>query len=71
MSSAQLGISVAKMIRAGKVSGISCTGANLEEDIFNLVVRRRRPVLVLCCDRHLDERALLLRHRGCVVLCFA
>ena len=37
MSSAQLGISVAKMIRAGKVSGISCTGANLEEDIFNLV----------------------------------
>ena len=38
MSSAQLGISVAKMIRAGKVSGISCTGANLEEDIFNLVV---------------------------------
>jgi hypothetical protein len=38
MSTAQLGISVAKMIRAGKISAISCTGANLEEDIFNLVV---------------------------------
>ena len=25
------------MIRAGKVHGICCTGANLEEDVFNLV----------------------------------
>jgi deoxyhypusine synthase len=37
MSTAELGLSLAKMIRAGKVHGISCTGANLEEDIFNLV----------------------------------
>ncbi len=36
MSSAELGISLAEMIRAGKVHGISCTAANLEEDLFNL-----------------------------------
>ena len=38
MSTAELGISLAEMIRQGKVNGIVCTGANLEEDIFNLVV---------------------------------
>ncbi|MCI0362593.1 MAG: deoxyhypusine synthase family protein [Phycisphaerales bacterium] len=37
MSTAELGISLAEMIRKGKVHAISCTGANLEEDIFNLV----------------------------------
>jgi deoxyhypusine synthase len=37
MSTAELGISLAEMIRRGLVSGICCTGANLEEDIFNLV----------------------------------
>lgn len=37
MSTAELGISLAEMIRQGKVHGICCTGANLEEDIFNLV----------------------------------
>jgi len=37
MSTAELGISLAKMIRAGKVHAISCTAANLEEDFFNLV----------------------------------
>ncbi len=37
MSSAELGKSLAKMIRAGKVHAISCTAANLEEDIYNLV----------------------------------
>lgn len=37
MSTAELGISVAEMIRAGKVHAICCTGANLEEDVFNLV----------------------------------
>ncbi len=37
MSTAELGVSLAEMIRAGKVHGISCTGANLEEDVFNLV----------------------------------
>ena len=37
MSTAELGISLAEMIRAGQVHAISCTAANLEEDIFNLV----------------------------------
>jgi deoxyhypusine synthase len=37
MSTAELGISLAEMIRQGKVQAICCTGANLEEDVFNLV----------------------------------
>lgn len=37
MSTAELGKSLAEMIRQDKVHIISCTGANLEEDIFNLV----------------------------------
>ncbi len=37
MSTAEIGLSLAEMIRQDKVHAISCTGANLEEDIFNLV----------------------------------
>lgn len=37
MSTAELGISLAEMIRQDKVHIISCTGANLEEDLMNLV----------------------------------
>lgn len=37
MSTAELGISLAEMIREDKVQIITCTGANLEEDVFNLV----------------------------------
>lgn len=37
MSTAELGKSLAEMIRQDKVQIISCTGANLEEDVFNLV----------------------------------
>lgn len=37
MSSAELGLSLAEMIRQDKVHAISCTGANLEEDVYNLV----------------------------------
>jgi deoxyhypusine synthase len=37
MSTAELGITLAEMIRQDKVHGICCTGANLEEDVFNLV----------------------------------
>lgn len=39
MSTAELGISLAEMIREDKVHAITCTGANLEEDVFNLVAR--------------------------------
>ena len=37
MSTAELGKSLAEMIRKDKVHIISCTGANLEEDLMNLV----------------------------------
>ena len=37
MSTAEIGLSLAKMIRSGKVHAISCTAANLEEDLFNLL----------------------------------
>jgi len=37
MSTAELGVSLAEMIRQDKIAIISCTGANLEEDVMNLV----------------------------------
>ena len=41
MSTAEIGRSLAPMIRAGKVHAITCTGANLEEDVFNLVAHSK------------------------------
>ncbi|MCH2378443.1 MAG: deoxyhypusine synthase family protein, partial [Pedosphaera sp.] len=41
MSTAELGLSLAEMIRRDKVHGISCTGANLEEDLYNLVAHNQ------------------------------
>jgi len=41
MSTAELGKSLAEMIRRDKVHAISCTGANLEEDLYNLVANTR------------------------------
>lgn len=40
MSTAEIGISLAEMIRKDKVHAICTTGANLEEDIFNLVAHK-------------------------------
>lgn len=40
MSTAELGISLAEMIREDKIHCISCTGNNIEEDIMNLVAHR-------------------------------
>jgi len=37
MSTAEIGVTLAEMIRKDKVHAVCCTGANLEEDIFNLV----------------------------------
>ena len=37
MSTAEIGLSLAEMIRSDKVHAISCTAANLEEDLFNLL----------------------------------
>ena len=39
MSTAEIGRTLADMIRAGHIAAISCTGANLEEDVFNLIAR--------------------------------
>jgi len=41
MSTAEMGIILAEMIRQNKVHAISCTGANLEEDVFNLVAHSK------------------------------
>lgn len=63
MSTAELGLSLAEMIRRDKVHAICCTGANLEEDVFNLVAHdfyERVPhYRDLTPD---DEQALLDRH---------
>lgn len=62
MSTAELGLSLAEMIRQGKVHAICCTGANLEEDVFNLVAHNH-----YCRIPHYrdltpaDEKALLDR----------
>jgi deoxyhypusine synthase len=63
MSTAELGISLAEMIRRDKVHAIVCTGANLEEDIFNLVAHdyyERVPHYRQLTAQ--DEQALLARH---------
>jgi deoxyhypusine synthase len=39
MSTAEIGISLAEMIRKEKIHALSVTGANLEEDLFRLVAR--------------------------------
>ena len=39
MSTAEIGRSLTQMIRKGHIVAISCTGANLEEDLFHLVAR--------------------------------
>jgi len=63
MSTAELGLSLAEMIREKKVHAVCCTGANLEEDMFNLVAHEhyvRVPnYRELTAD---DEEKLLSRH---------
>jgi len=63
MSTAELGLSLAEMIRQDKIHAVCTTGANLEEDIFNLVAHthyRRVPNY-----RNLtDDEELALRERG-------
>ncbi len=63
MSTAELGLSLAEMIRQGKVHAICCTGANLEEDVFNLVAHdfyERVPHYRDLTPQ--DEQGLLDRH---------
>ena len=63
MSTAELGLSLAEMIRQDKVHLITCTGANLEEDVFNLIAYDSYEDVPNY--RHLtpkEEKALLDRH---------
>ena len=63
MSTGELGLSLAEMIRRDKVGIISCTGANLEEDIFNLVAHDYYERVPHYRDlTPADEQALLDRH---------
>ncbi|MDF1659113.1 MAG: deoxyhypusine synthase family protein [Verrucomicrobiales bacterium] len=60
MSTAELGISLAEMIRQDKVHGICCTGANLEEDVFNLVAHNSYRRIPNYRDLTPDDEADLL-----------
>ncbi len=62
MSTAELGLSLAEMIRRDKIHAITCTGANLEEDLFNLVAHDHYERVPNYRDlTRLDEQALLER----------
>ncbi len=63
MSTGEIGLTLAEMIRQDKIAAISTTGANLEEDIFNLVAHNfyeRVPGYRYFTKD--DEQALLDRH---------
>jgi deoxyhypusine synthase len=63
MSTAELGISLGEMIRQNKVDIVSCTGANLEEDIMNLVAHSHYKRVPNYRDLSpQDERELLDQH---------
>ncbi|MGB7068561.1 MAG: deoxyhypusine synthase family protein [Pyrinomonadaceae bacterium] len=69
VSTAELGLSLAEMIRQDKVQIISCTGANLEEDLFNLVAHdfyERVPNYRDLTPQ--DEQELLDRHMNRLAL---
>ena len=63
MSTAELGLSLAEMIRQDKIHAISCTGANLEEDVYNLVAHSHYVRIPNWRDlTPEDEHELLSRH---------
>ena len=63
MSTAELGLSLAELIRQDKVHLIVCTGANLEEDVFNLVAHDYYERIPHYRDlTPQDEARLLSRH---------
>ncbi len=63
MSTAELGITLAEMIRQDKIHAICCTGANLEEDVYNLVAHSHYERVPHYRDlTPKDEQKLLDRH---------
>jgi deoxyhypusine synthase len=63
MSTAEIGLSLAEMIRQGKIHAVSCSANNLEEDIFNLVAHDHYVRIPNYRDlTPADERKLLDKH---------
>lgn len=62
MSTAELGKTLAEMIRQDKVQIITCTGANLEEDVFNLVAHKHYKRIPNYRDLSPSEEQDLLDH---------
>lgn len=63
MSTAEIGLSLADMIREGKIHAVSCSANNLEEDIFNLVAHDHYVRIPHYRDLTPDdEMALLKKH---------
>ncbi|MBN1444995.1 MAG: deoxyhypusine synthase family protein [Candidatus Omnitrophica bacterium] len=61
MSTAEIGLTLSEMIRKNKVHAITCTGANLEEDLFNLVAHNHYVRVNYRDLSPKDEAALLKR----------
>jgi deoxyhypusine synthase len=62
MSTAELGRSLAEMIRQEKVHIISCTGANLEEDLMNLVAHTHYKRIPEYRDLTADQEHMLMEN---------
>ncbi|GAH09241.1 unnamed protein product, partial [marine sediment metagenome] len=58
LSTGEIGITLAEMIRQDKIHGICCTGANLEEDIFNLIAHKSYKKLPHYRDLTPDSRVI-------------
>lgn len=63
MSTAEVGRSLAPLIRAGGVHAIACTGANLEEDLFHLVAAEHYVRIADWRDLSPEDEEDLLRRR--------
>lgn len=63
LSTGEIGISLAEMIRRGKVHAIACTAANLEEDVFNLFAHNDYRMVPNYRDLSPDDE-LRLRNEG-------
>lgn len=63
MSTAELGITLGAMIRSGKIHAVCCTGANLEEDLFNLVAHKHYKRVPNYRDFGPEDEVELLRNK--------
>jgi deoxyhypusine synthase len=63
VSTAELGISIAELIRNDKIHAICCTGANIEEDLFNLVAHDHYVRIPNYRDMTIHDEEILLARR--------